>query len=92
VLIDENISHAALMQAIWAAPSGGMLRDAVLFDIYRPKVTDTNGTRSSPGEKSMAVRLTLNSEDATLSEQQIETAVAAIVANLAKEVGARQRV
>ncbi len=92
VLIDENISHAALMQAIWAAPSGGMLRDAVLFDIYRPKVTDTNGTRSSPGEKSMAVRLTLNSEDATLSEQQIETAVAAIVVNLAKEVGARQRV
>jgi phenylalanyl-tRNA synthetase beta chain len=69
-----------------------VLRDAVLFDIYRPK-TGAQATEplSSP-EKSMAVRLTLNSDTATLSEQQIETAVAAVVATLVGQVGARQRV
>jgi phenylalanyl-tRNA synthetase beta chain len=92
VLVDEKVTHDALMQAIWAAPCGAILRDAVLFDIYRPKVADVGGVQTVPTEKSMAVRLTLNSDEATLSEQQIEATVAAVVANLVKKVGARQRV
>jgi phenylalanyl-tRNA synthetase beta chain len=40
----------------------------------------------------MAVRLTLNSDTATLTEQQIEAAVAAVVNALTEQVGARQRV
>jgi len=39
----------------------------------------------------MAVRLTLNSEDLTLSEQQIENAVQAVITSLADTLGARQR-
>jgi len=80
------------MQAIWTAPCGGVLRDAVLFDIYRPKVADSSGEHGVPAEKSMAVRLTLNSDEATLSEQRIEATVAAVVAMLVEKVGARQRV
>ena len=91
VLVDEKITHDTLMQAIWAAPCGAVLRDAVLFDIYRPKVTEANAVQSVPTEKSMAVRLTLNSDDVTLSEQQIEATVAAVVATLVEKVGARQR-
>lgn len=87
VLVDEQVTHDALMQAIWAAPTGGVLRDALLFDIYRPKAGDAN---RAP-EKSMAVRLTLNGLDVALTEEQIESCVAAVVATLATQVGARQR-
>jgi phenylalanyl-tRNA synthetase beta chain len=92
VLVSEQVTHAALMQAIWAAPCNGMLRDAVLFDIYRPKTLAQATEPLSVPEKSMAVRLTLNSDTATLSEQQIEAAVAAVVATLTDKVGAKQRV
>jgi phenylalanyl-tRNA synthetase beta chain len=64
------------------------LRDALLFDIYRPKTTDAGRLP----EKSMAVRLTLNAQDAALTEEQIESAVASVVATLSAQVGARQRV
>jgi phenylalanyl-tRNA synthetase beta chain len=92
VLVSEQVTHAALMQAIWAAPCNGVLRDAVLFDIYRPKTLAQGTALVSAPEKSMAVRLTLNSDTATLSEQQIEAAVTAVVATLGDQVGARQRV
>ena len=91
VFVDEKITHAALMQAIWAAPCGGVLRDAVLFDIYRPKTVQAEGAPVVPTGKSMAVRLTLNADDVALTEQQIEAAVAAVVANLVDKVGAVQR-
>ena len=92
VLVSEQVTHAALMQAIWAAPCDGVLRDAVLFDIYRPKTPAQSTEPLGAPEKSMAVRLTLNSETATLTEQQIEAAVAAVVKTLVDQVGARQRV
>ena len=97
VLVAEQVTHAALMAAIWAAPSGGLLRDAALFDVYRPKpATSATHDRAivvtaQPPEKSLAVRLTLNSDDATLTEDQIDQAVKAIVEQLATSVGARQR-
>jgi phenylalanyl-tRNA synthetase beta chain len=39
----------------------------------------------------MAVRLTLNSEDATLTDEQIEVAVQAVLTALKDRLGARQR-
>ncbi len=90
VLVDESVKHDALMAAIWAAPVDGVLRDALLFDIYRPKTTEAAAGQTA--EKSMAVRLTLNTRDETaLTEAQIESAVAAVVATLAEKIGARQR-
>ena len=68
------------MGAVWAAPTAGLLRDATLFDIYRPKpAKDPDGAAVPSQEKSMAVRLTLNSEEATLTEDQIDGAVQADV-------------
>jgi len=87
--VDEHVTHDALISAIWAAPTEGALRDALLFDIYRPKTSDVSAAKAP--EKSMAVRLTLNGQDAALSETQIESAVAAIIATLSTQVGARQR-
>jgi phenylalanyl-tRNA synthetase beta chain len=93
VLVAEQITHAALMRAIWAAPTAGLLKDARLFDVYRAKpARDGSGTDVEAPEKSLAVRLTLHSDDATLTEAQIEAAVQAVVAQLGQDVGARQRV
>ena len=85
VVVADEVSHDALMAAIHAAPTGGLLRGAQLFDIYRPKDTPH-------AERSLAVRVTLGSDEATLTEEQIEAAMQAIVTQLQSQVGARQRV
>ena len=88
VIVNESVTHAALMQAIHAAPTQGLLRDALLFDVYRPKQAAAG---LSEGEKSLAVRLTLNSDEATLTDAQIDAAMQAVLAQLARDVGARLR-
>ena len=88
VIVSESVTHAALMQAIHAAPTQGLLRDALLFDVYRPKQAAAG---LSEGEKSLAVRLTLNSDEATLTDAQIDAAMQAVLAQLARDVGARLR-
>ena len=93
VLVAERVTHAELMAAIWAAPCDGLLQDAALFDIYRPKAAAGGEAvvPAQPAEKSLAVRLTLNSDDATLTDGQIDQAVRAILAQLSATTGARQR-
>jgi phenylalanyl-tRNA synthetase beta chain len=88
VIVREGVGHAALMAAIHAAPTNGLLQDALLFDVYRPKDA---GAGMEQGEKSLAVRLTLGSLDATLTEDQIEAVVAAVLAQLQKDVGGKLR-
>ncbi len=90
VLVDEKLSHTALLAAVWAAPTLGLLRDARVFDIYRPKATQ-DASAGMTSEKSMALRLTLNSEDTTLTEEQIDTVVQAVLSSLVSTLGARQR-
>jgi len=96
VLVSEQVSHAALMAAVFAAPTGGFLRDAIVFDVYRPKPasapSEANVVPAQPGEKSLAVRLTLNSDTATLTDDEIEQVVQAVLAQLVADLGARQRV
>jgi phenylalanyl-tRNA synthetase beta chain len=89
VIVRESVGHAALMAAIHAAPTQGLLQGAVLFDVYRSK---ESASGMEQGEKSLAVRLTLGSLDATLTEEQIEAAVAAVLAQLQRDVGGRLRV
>ena len=80
------------MSAVWSAPTAGVLRDATLFDIYRLKSTkDAEESESRSAEKSLTIRLTLNSVDATLTEEKIELAVAAVLHSLITGVAARQR-
>ena len=92
VMVNEKVTHAALMSAIWAAPTDGLLRDATLFDVYRPKpAKDPDGATVPCVEKSLAVRLKLYSDEATLTEDQIEGAVQAVMGSLASTLGARLR-
>jgi phenylalanyl-tRNA synthetase beta chain len=91
VLVADHVTHAALMASIWAAPTQGLLRDAKLFDVYRPKAS-TPSPDAESAARSLAVRLTLNGADATLTDAQIESTVQSVIAQLAQDLGARQRV
>jgi phenylalanyl-tRNA synthetase beta chain len=88
VIVKDNVTHAQLMAGVYAAKTQGLLRNAVLFDVYRPKA---ESTAMAMDEKSLAVRLTLNSDEATLNEAQIEGVVQAVLAELATQVSARLR-
>ncbi|WP_137896751.1 phenylalanine--tRNA ligase subunit beta [Ramlibacter sp. 2FC] len=95
VIVAEKVTHAELMTAVRATPTGGLLRDALLFDVYRAKPVKEDQAPASgglgAGEKSLAVRLTLNSDEATLTEAQIEAAVQSVLDQLAATLGARLR-
>ena len=88
VIVKDRVGHADLMRAIAAADTTGLLRDALLFDLYKPKQA-SGGVAAD--EKSMAVRLTLGSAEATLTDEQIDGAVQAVIDSIATHVGGRLR-
>ncbi|MDB5778945.1 MAG: phenylalanyl-tRNA synthetase beta subunit [Polaromonas sp.] len=88
VIVQENVSHADLMSAIQDANTQGLLKGATLFDVYRPQHANLHVPL---GEKSLAVRLILSSDVATLTDESIDTAVQEIVAMLHVRFQARLR-
>ncbi|MBK5206715.1 MAG: phenylalanine--tRNA ligase subunit beta [Polaromonas sp.] len=88
VIVPESVTHAALMAAIHGANTQGLLKDATLFDVYRPQQTNAG---IQLGEKSLAVRLVLASEVATLTDEDIDVAVQAVLRNLQSQLQARLR-
>jgi phenylalanyl-tRNA synthetase beta chain len=88
VIVADTVTHDALMEAVHSAPTGGLLREALLFDVYKPKqATPALGMN----EKSLAVRLTLASAEATLTDEQIDAAVKGVVDRIASRLGGRLR-
>jgi phenylalanyl-tRNA synthetase beta chain len=95
VVVAEAVTHDALMRTIRQASDPSLLRDVALFDIYRPAASrDGTGVSGglAQGEKSMAVRLSFNSDSATLTDEQVEAAVAVILEQLSARLGAHLRV
>ncbi|RGE39345.1 phenylalanine--tRNA ligase subunit beta [Comamonas testosteroni] len=95
VVVKEAVTHAQIMDAVYAAKTEGVLRNAVLFDVFRPKKLKA-GEEAAPGslaqdEKSLAVRLTLMSDEGSLADTQIEQTVQAVLAQLQERVAARLR-
>lgn len=88
VIVGEKVTHDQLLAAIRSADTGGLLRDALLFDVYKPQQA-TAGLAMN--EKSLAVRLTLARSDATLTDEQIEAAVRAVVERITATLGGRLR-
>jgi phenylalanyl-tRNA synthetase beta chain len=89
IVVPEAITHEQLMQAVNSADTGGLLRVAALFDLYRPK-PGAAASDIRAGEKSLAVRLILGGRD-TLTDEQIDTAVQVVVKCLQTGLGARSR-
>jgi phenylalanyl-tRNA synthetase beta chain len=87
VIVDEAVTHDTLMAAI-AGAHDGLIRSARLFDVFKP----TQPTTEMGGrERSLAVRLELLDDDATLTDERIDQAVAAVVQALGDKLGARLR-
>lgn len=88
VIVGDDVTHDRLLATIRSAATGGLLRDAFLFDVYKPQ-QPTAGL--ALGEKSLAVRLTLARPDATLTDEQIDAAVRAVVERVTAQLGGRLR-
>jgi phenylalanyl-tRNA synthetase beta chain len=88
IVVADHVTHDAVLAAVRSAATGGLLRDAFLFDVYKPKQASAG---LAPNEKSLAVRLTLASSEATLTDQQIEAAVQAVLERIAGQLGGRLR-
>ena len=89
VVVKDTVTHADLMDAVHQAETKGLLKGACLFDVYRPKGQVAAGM--TEGEKSLAVRLTLASEEATLTEAEIESVTSVVIESLGAKVGAKLR-
>ena len=87
LVVPEAVSHDALVAAL-AADDSGLVRAATLFDLYKPAAPQPG---MAIGERSMAVRLELLDNEATLTDERIEAAVAAAVARVQSGLGARLR-
>ncbi len=95
VVVKETVTHAQVMAAVAVGVQGGILRNAVLFDVFRPKKLKA-GEEAAPGslaqdEKSLAVRLTLGRDDAALTDVEIDAAMQGAIAALQSQVAARLR-
>ena len=88
VIVAESVTHADLMRTINGAQTQGRLLRAQLFDVYRPVAGNTS---LQMGEKSLAVRLILSGGTATLTEDDIESAVQSVLTSLQRELQARLR-
>lgn len=95
VVVKEAVTHAQVMEAVQHGVQGGILRSATLFDVFRPKKLKA-GEEAAPGslaqdEKSLAVRLTLGSDTASLTDAEIDAAMQGAIAALVERVAARLR-
>jgi phenylalanyl-tRNA synthetase beta chain len=75
---------AAEVEAAIRRHGGPLLRSVALFDIYRGKPLDER-------EVSLAYRLTLRDDERTLTEDELDAAVAAVADGLKADLGARFR-
>ena len=91
VIVSESVTHGALLAAINDADTQGLLKGATLFDVYRPQPSHVTPTSMQIGEKSLAVRLVLSSDAATLTDEAIDGAVQTVIANLQLRLQARLR-
>jgi phenylalanyl-tRNA synthetase beta chain len=78
VVVDTAVAAADITAIAIAQPD---VRDAHVFDEYR-------GAQIDVAKKSLALRVTLQREDATMTDAQADAAIAAIVAALRERFGA----
>ena len=83
VLVDAAITVGALEDCILTAAKG-LLKDVKLFDIY-------NGANLPKGKKSVAFNLILRADDRSLTAQEADDEVKAVLEALEKNLGATLR-
>ncbi len=83
VVVGEQLAAASLSSAITEA-GGEILRRVFLFDTYR-------GKQVADGKKSLAFSLRFQSDERTLTDEEITTALTRVIHALEEKFGARLR-
>ena len=83
LLLNSEISFSEIVDIANKA-EGQLLKEVGLFDVYE-------GKGLPPGKKSYAVKFVLQDENATLNDNRIEQAMATILKQLEKKLGASLR-
>jgi phenylalanyl-tRNA synthetase beta chain len=83
IIVDKTVP-AARVQEMIAQMGVPLVRSVVLFDVYE-------GEQVGPGRKSLAYRLTYQSDDHTLTDRQVARFRRKIVGRLERELGASLR-
>ena len=79
-VVSEEVDADSVLRAVLGADKK-LIADAAVFDVYRGKGIE-------PGSKSLAVAVTLQPQDATLTDTDLEAASTRIVTAVAKATGA----
>ena len=82
-IVDEKITATEIIKFL-AQAEKQLITDITIFDVY-------TGTGVEAGKKSVAIKITLQANDRTLSEQDISGVSAAIVSAASKSFGAQLR-
>jgi phenylalanyl-tRNA synthetase beta chain len=83
IVVPENVTFSALRERVLLAGSGS-LRNLRVFDVYR-------GAGIEEGRKSIALGLIFQDISRTLTDDEVDRAVAAVVADLRENLDARIR-
>lgn len=83
LLLDANVAMADVEKTVRESERK-LLRDITLFDVYE-------GKNLPEGKKSYAIAITLQDDEKTLQDKQIEAVMGKITANLQKKLGAELR-
>ena len=82
-VVDDATPAADVVRAAFGADKQ-LITDVSLFDVYR-------GERMAAGKKSLAIEVTLQPREKTLTEAEIEAATAKIVSAVMKATGGALR-
>jgi len=88
LIVGEATTHDAVLDAIESAQTGGIVRSARLFDVYRP-AAPVQGM--SAGERSLAIRLELLDEVEPLTDVRSDEVIQSVLETVARSTGARLR-
>lgn len=83
LLLDEAVTMAQVEKIVRDSEKK-LLRGVELFDVYQ-------GKNLEPGKKSYAISITLQDDEKTFQDKQIEAVMGKITANLQKQLGASLR-
>ena len=83
LLLDAGVTMAQVEKVVRGSEKK-LLRSVTLFDVYE-------GANLQPGKKSYAIAITLQDDEKTLNEHQIEAVMKKITSNLSAQLGAQLR-
>ena len=83
LLVDKSVTFAQIEQVVRQSERK-LLRSVTLFDVYE-------GKNLEAGKKSYAISMTLQDDEKTLQDKQIDATMNKIIANLQKQLDAKLR-